>query len=373
MPNTYTLNYSLPKPSKSDMDWDDEWQEALDDIDSLIKAVNDALATHQNTTNNPHSVTFLQLTDTPSSYAGLANRVVVVNSTATGLTTVTRVPDSDKLGGYSPGTEANNILKLDAEGKVPLGNIPTLLTGKNADLVDSLHFKTENGLLYFSPDGSNWTIAGEMTKAEYDSDDDGKVDVAEYADAAGNADTVDGKHDSDIVLKENTTGTYINVPTGKTVSFKVNNTITAYVNNYGLVGSVYNSDFAEGFITSEIVKPDNGTVMIFDPQSGKVKVCNKRNSQRFAGVVSYTPGHLLGMTDDYEEEFYKNHKIPLALVGQVYVRVKNNSFSAIKPGDALMTSHDGGLTKCSWFGHKVATAMEFVPAKSIKLIKVLLK
>ncbi len=372
MPNTYTINYNLPKPSKSDLDWDDEYHTCMDTIDSLIKAVNDHLDIHEADEENPHAVSFLKLTDTPASYTGLANRVVVVNSTASGLTTVTKVPDSDKVGGYSPGNAANNVLKLDSNGKVPLDNIPDTLTGKNADLVDSIHLKTESGLLKFSTDGINWTIAGEMTKAIYDTDNDGKVDSAENADYASNADKVDNKHATDMVWKENTTETYINVPTGKTISFKVNNTITAYVNNYGLVGSVYNSDFAEGFVTDEPSMPFSGDVMSLNPYSGRVSICRKRNDKRFVGVVSYEPGHLLGMTDQYREEFEKNHKVPLALVGQVYVLVTAGYFG-IKPGDGLMTNGRGGLTKCSWFGYRVATAMEHVRPFEQKRIRVLLR
>ena len=82
--------------------------------------------------------------------------------------------------------------------------------------------------------------------------------------------------------------------------------------------------------------------MVFDPHSGQVQVCNRRNSKRFAGVVSYKPGHLLGMTDNFEEEFKMNHKLPLALVGQVYVWVTSGQFTPIKPGDALMTDNNGG-------------------------------
>ncbi len=92
MPNTYTLYYNLAKPAKFDLDWEDELNSNFDNIDQLIKNVNNALDTHKADQTNPHEVTFLQLTDTPSSYSGLANRVVIVNNTANGLTTVTKVP-----------------------------------------------------------------------------------------------------------------------------------------------------------------------------------------------------------------------------------------------------------------------------------------
>lgn len=92
MPNTYTLYYNLAKPAKFDLDWEDELNGNFDNIDSLIKNVNNELNTHKNNQTNPHQVSFLQLTDTPSSYSGLANRVVVVNNNANGITTVTKVP-----------------------------------------------------------------------------------------------------------------------------------------------------------------------------------------------------------------------------------------------------------------------------------------
>jgi len=130
MANTYTIHFNLPKPAKGDLDWDDEYHEAMDTIDAQLKNINDSIANHTSNINNPHSTSFIQLTDTPSSYSGLANRVVVVNSTATGLTTVTRVPlaeDSNKVGGLYPGNSANNVLKLDSTGKVPLSNLPISL------------------------------------------------------------------------------------------------------------------------------------------------------------------------------------------------------------------------------------------------------
>ena len=138
MANTYTIHFHLPKPDKGDLDWDDEYHEAMDIVDAQLKSVNDSLTNHTSNTNNPHSTSFIQLTDTPSSYSGLANRVVVVNSTATGLTTVTRVPlaeDSNKVGGLYPGNSANNVLKLDSTGKVPLSNLPISLY----DAVDKKH------------------------------------------------------------------------------------------------------------------------------------------------------------------------------------------------------------------------------------------
>ena len=41
--------------------------------------------------------------------------------------------------GVTFGTAANNVLQLDASGLVPLANIPSVLTGKDADSVDGMH------------------------------------------------------------------------------------------------------------------------------------------------------------------------------------------------------------------------------------------
>ena len=60
---------------------------------------------------------------------------------------------------------ANNVLKLDANGLVPLGNIPGTLTGKSADKVDNIHFRINNGSLQYSTDGSVWYDVSVIAKA----------------------------------------------------------------------------------------------------------------------------------------------------------------------------------------------------------------
>ena len=71
MPNTYTVNFNLPKPAKGDLDWDDEYHDAMDTIDAQLKS-DDSLTNHPSNLNNPHNTSFIQLTDTISSYSGLA-------------------------------------------------------------------------------------------------------------------------------------------------------------------------------------------------------------------------------------------------------------------------------------------------------------
>lgn len=50
--------------------------------------------------------------------------------------------NADTVDGAHAGNAANNVLKLDTSGLVPLGNIPANLTGKNADTVDGAHAGT---------------------------------------------------------------------------------------------------------------------------------------------------------------------------------------------------------------------------------------
>ena len=50
-----------------------------------------------------------------------------------------RAIDADKVDGYHAGTSGSQVLVLDWSGKVPLANIPTPLTGKDADTLDGQH------------------------------------------------------------------------------------------------------------------------------------------------------------------------------------------------------------------------------------------
>jgi len=53
--------------------------------------------------------------------------------------------DADQVDGADAGNSANNVLKLDSDGLVPLANIPDTLTGKNADSVDGADVGTGAG------------------------------------------------------------------------------------------------------------------------------------------------------------------------------------------------------------------------------------
>lgn len=96
--------------------------------------------------------------------------------------------DADTVDGVHAGTGANNVLKLDGSGMVPLGNIPGTLTGKSADQLDTYHANTGTAANTIPVRDANGKVPGSIT---------------------GDADTVDGAHagtGASNVLKLDTSG-----------------------------------------------------------------------------------------------------------------------------------------------------------------------
>lgn len=367
MANTYTPVYALAKPARNDIDWDDELNGNFDLIDAALHGIQTALDTHEANTLNPHAVTAIQV----------------------GAVTA---------GHTHPGSEV----------------VSQVAAASNADKVDSRHFDMDTATLSLSYSTSGITFKALLEKAlweaTYDITADGRVGAADsatisttagsaavstnaaHADSAtisttaqsatisttaqsatvsGDADTVDLKQATDLVWKVNTAGTSIQVAVGSTLDFKVGTAITSYVNSYGLVGSVYNSDLAEGFITNEKELPLEGTVMVLI-HDNSVRKSESFGSDCFAGIVSYHPGMLLGMSSDWQWEFEVNRKIPLAIVGQVHAKVCAYDFN-VYPGCGLIVDRDGCLAPWKGVGFKVAQAMDSIPGGTEKVIKVLVR
>jgi hypothetical protein len=127
------------------------------------------LAAHLADKANPHQVTAAQTgalvsVDGVSNAGGNIDLVAGANIAITPDDTNNRItiggtgtwPNADTVDGAHAGTGANNVLKLDASGLVPLGNIPAILTGKSADKVDNIHFQIYNGVLQYDDDGTGW-------------------------------------------------------------------------------------------------------------------------------------------------------------------------------------------------------------------------
>ena len=58
------------------------------------------------------------------------------------------------------------------------------------------------------------------------------------------------------------------------------------------------------------------------------------------GCVSYKPAYILGGTTDFEKEFKENHKIPVAIIGQIK-NAKVYADNDIYSGAVLVSGYDG--------------------------------
>lgn len=73
-----------------------------------------------------------------------SNRFESWNGTAWAALTAQYAIDVATVGGKIAANTANNLAVLDGSALVPLAQIPTTLTGKNADMVDGFHAGTAN-------------------------------------------------------------------------------------------------------------------------------------------------------------------------------------------------------------------------------------
>lgn len=122
------------------------------------------------------------------------------------------------------------------------------------------------------------------------------------------------------------------------ISFMFNTSEIAYVNRYGLVGAVYNSDIIEYFEHDLISMPLQGQCIVLN-ENGKAVISFKEADPNVIGFISYSPGLTLGGTTDFEEEFEKG-RIPVALLGQIEDVIINSN--KIYPAGALLVSAKNG-------------------------------
>ncbi len=118
-----------------------------------------------------------------------------------------------------------------------------------------------------------------------------------------------------------------NVETGYKHIFKINGIEVASVDQYGLAGAHYNSDYAETFLTDLLELPDEGTPVGLN-NSGKVITLENEliGTSNFIGLISYHPGHILGprKQSGWEDTLNELHRIPVALFGQILVDLDIN-------------------------------------------------
>lgn len=139
----------------------------------------------------------------------------------------------------------------------------------------------------------------------------------------------------------NHTTTYpIGAPTSY-LSFQINSIETAQLTEYGIVGSVFNADFAESLITSESKIPEHSTCMVID-NDGKISISNEIGSTKIVGLISLKPGMVLGSHTDWNRLFDEEHRVPICIDGTLS-NVKIISKHDYDAGEFLISGYDGSL------------------------------
>lgn len=127
----YTTNFNLRKP---------ETNETVDvaDLNYNADQIDAALAAHKSrhASGGADALTPADIGAAAASHTHSGGDITSAVANAT---------NADTVDGAHAGTGANNVLKLDSSGQVPLGNIPSTLTGKSADQVDGYHAGNSSG------------------------------------------------------------------------------------------------------------------------------------------------------------------------------------------------------------------------------------
>ena len=89
------------------------------------------------------------------------------------------------------------------------------------------------------------------------------------------------------------------------------------INSRGITGALWCADIAEYFTADDTIEkmPEEGTCICI--HNGKAVISSEEGDPSVIGCVSYHPAHILGGSTDFEKEFKNNHKIPVAILGQI--------------------------------------------------------
>lgn len=109
------------------------------------------------------------------------------------------------------------------------------------------------------------------------------------------------------------------------------------ITSEGVTGAIW-SDIAEYFETDLTEMPEQGSCICI--RNGKAVLSDRIADPMVIGCVSYKPSYILGGTPDFEKEFKENHKIPVAILGQIK-DVKVYAPDAIYGGAILVSGNDG--------------------------------
>lgn len=113
--------------------------------------------------------------------------------------------------------------------------------------------------------------------------------------------------------------------------------VISEINSNGVTGAIW-SDIAEYFETDMTEMPEQGSCICV--KNGKAVLSNMEADTSVVGCVSYKPAYILGGSTDFKKEFEENHKIPVAIVGQIK-DVKVYSDTDIYSGALLISGKDG--------------------------------
>ena len=113
--------------------------------------------------------------------------------------------------------------------------------------------------------------------------------------------------------------------------------VISEINSNGVTGAIW-SDIAEYFDTDMTEMPEQGSCICI--RNGKAVLSVSEADTSVIGCVSYKPAYILGGSTNFEKEFKENHKIPVAIIGQIR-DVKVYSDSDIYAGALLISGKDG--------------------------------
>ena len=121
------------------------------------------------------------------------------------------------------------------------------------------------------------------------------------------------------------------------VSDEEGKSIISDISADGVTGAIW-SDLAEYFDTDMTEMPEQGACICV--KNGKAVLSTAEADTSVVGCVSYKPAYILGGTTDFEKEFKENHKIPVAIIGQIK-NAKVYADNDIYSGAVLVSGYDG--------------------------------
>ena len=127
-----------------------------------------------------------------------------------------------------------------------------------------------------------------------------------------------------------------------------NNGVKVEINSRGITGALWGRDVAEYFSADESITemPEEGTCICV--HHGKAVISDEEGDPSVIGCISYHPAYILGGTTNFEKEFNDNHKLPVAVVGQIK-NVPYYSDYNLETGGLLVSGKNGKFKVISHF------------------------